>query len=428
MDEVIKKYRKKHGNVFTWKIGVRTLVIMCDFQTIKKVFNDVDASDRPDLYSLMIFSNYKRLGLFNVNGEIWHVGRRFTIRHLRDMGMGRSDIESSIAFEAQSLVENFSKHTDVPIKIPMSLSVSILNIIWKITADKRYDLDDQEILDFQAVVLQVFHDFQGNVALFDTFPYLVPITPSFVMERLGVKGYMDRCMYFLDFMRKRIAEHKKILNPDQPRDYIDAFLIEMQREENAGSETFTEENLAVSLADIFTAASETTSITLRWFILYMMKYPEIQRKVQEEIDSFVPRHRIPSLDDRPSLSFTNATLHELERVVSVTPLLATHAAARDMNINGFHVPKVDEFRFRKFCSMFILVMLVLTAWDNAFSGRRVCPGETVARQTMFIMGSALLHNYTFEAPDGAVLSTERDPMERLIIIPKPFKVIMRKRN
>ncbi|KAF2358179.1 Cytochrome P450 [Trinorchestia longiramus] len=149
-----------------------------------------------------------------------------------------------------------------------------------------------------------------------------------------------------------------------------------------------------------------------------------------------------------SLSFTNATLHEVERVVSVTPLLATHAAARDMNINGFHVPKgtvlmghaeschTDPAHWERPNDFYPQHFLdadgkFLTKKEGflPFSiGRRVCPGETVARQTMFIMGSALLHNYTFEAPDGAVLSTGRDPMERLIIIPKPFKVIMRKRN
>ncbi|KAA0192550.1 Cytochrome P450 CYP3213C, partial [Hyalella azteca] len=200
--------------------------------------------------------------------------------------------------------------------------------------------------------------------------------------------------------------------------------------------------------DIFTAASEITSITLRWLILYMIKHPEIQRKIQAEIDSVVPRDRLPGLDDRPSLSYLEATLYEVERLVSVVPLLVPHCATQDIEVNGFHVPKgtvlmghagschgdpqvwqrPDEFypphfldENGKFCPK-----------KNGFIpfsiGRRVCPGENLARQTMFLFGSALLQTFMFEAPEGEVLSTQRDPAERMIIIPKPFRVIMRQRS
>ena len=58
------------------------------------------------------------------------------------------------------------------------------------------------------------------------------------------------------------------------------------------------EDLIVALGDMFTASSETTSSTLRWITLYMAKYPEIQQKVQAEIDSVCPRDKRPCLDDR----------------------------------------------------------------------------------------------------------------------------------
>jgi cytochrome P450 len=49
--------------------------------------------------------------------------------------------------------------------------------------------------------------------------------------------------------------------------------------------------------DLFLAGAETTSSTLQWAMLYMIAFPEIQKKVQQEIDSAIGL-RLPTLDDR----------------------------------------------------------------------------------------------------------------------------------
>ncbi len=39
---------------------------------------------------------------------------------------------------------------------------------------------------------------------------------------------------------------------------------------------FTEDNLMYCVVDLFGAGTETTSNTLRWALLFMIKYPEVQ--------------------------------------------------------------------------------------------------------------------------------------------------------
>ena len=51
------------------------------------------------------------------------------------------------------------------------------------------------------------------------------------------------------------------------------------------------DNLKVTLFDLFLAGSETTSTTLNWAVLYMVRYPEIQAQVQEELDTVVGTDR-----------------------------------------------------------------------------------------------------------------------------------------
>lgn len=57
-------------------------------------------------------------------------------------------------------------------------------------------------------------------------------------------------------------------------------------------------NLNVLLLDLIGAGTETTSTTLLWALLFMTKYPEIQKKLHKEIDLVLGKGRQPSRDDR----------------------------------------------------------------------------------------------------------------------------------
>ena len=62
---------------------------------------------------------------------------------------------------------------------------------------------------------------------------------------------------------------------------------------------FLVEQLLVVGLDLILPILTTINATLGYAVHYLVRCPEVQKKVQQEIDSIVGRDRQPTLDDRP---------------------------------------------------------------------------------------------------------------------------------
>ncbi|KAM8999288.1 cytochrome P450 2J4-like isoform 2-T2 [Sarcophilus harrisii] len=202
--------------------------------------------------------------------------------------------------------------------------------------------------------------------------------------------------------------------------------------------SFSEKNLVFCTLDLFFAGTETTSTTLRWALLYMALYPEIQGKIQEEIDRVIGQSRQPTMADKENMPYTNAAVHEVQRMGDILPFNVPRMAAFDTTLAGYHVPKGT------------IVLINLTAlhrdpkeWatpetfnpehflENGqfkkresflpFSmGKRVCLGEQLARAELFIFFTSLLQKFTVQPPPNTQLSL--DFRFGLTISPVPYKI------
>ncbi|KAG7269511.1 hypothetical protein CRUP_014753, partial [Coryphaenoides rupestris] len=143
---------------------------------------------------------------------------------------------------------------------------------------------------------------------------------------------------------------------------------------------FNEGNLALCCLDLFLAGSETTSKTLQWAIIYMINNPQVQEKVQAEIDGVVGGTRQPSMSDRASMPYTDAVIHEIQRMGNIVPLNGLRRAAKDTTLAGYFIPKV--------------------------LGKRACLGENLATIQLFLFFVNLMQKFSFSTLDGVQLSTE----------------------
>ncbi|TKR95942.1 hypothetical protein L596_010036 [Steinernema carpocapsae] len=105
---------------------------------------------------------------------------------------------------------------------------------------------------------------------------------------LGINRLCKFTDSITDQLRSEIESHKKTIDyNEEPRDYIDAFLMEMKKREGSGKqEEFYENQLAVAIYDLFAAGTETTVTTLRYGIGYMT----LARRQLARRDNSAPRH------------------------------------------------------------------------------------------------------------------------------------------
>ena len=72
----------------------------------------------------------------------------------------------------------------------------------------------------------------------------------------------------------------------------------------------------------------------------MLLYPNVQRRVQEHVDSIVGPDRMPTMDDAAKLTEVRAVMKETLRWMPTTILGAVpHATNADDTYKGYLIPK-----------------------------------------------------------------------------------------
>ncbi|RXG71463.1 cytochrome P450 2L1 [Armadillidium vulgare] len=330
-------------NIFMINIGVVNFLYICDFKTAKDSLSKLEFADRPTWKSNSFFQSEKRegkaSGIIFSNGSHWHHNRRFLLRHLRDLGMGKSKIEGIMMTEVEDLVEDFRNLTKEPSKLPFSINVAILNIIWQLVASHRYEFKDEEVKSFMAKINEIQEAFL-HLSIPDFFPVLKYILPTPLLHYITGASVFDKaCLQYEDMVRPIIEEHLKTLDPNNPRDLMDDYLIEMKEKKNQDYSHFNITDLIRVTFDLFVAGNDTTSNMTRWFLTYMARFQETQEKIQKDIDKVVQRGTLPGLQHRNELAYLDAAINEVQRHCSMISMGVVRYTTTDVKVADYDIPK-----------------------------------------------------------------------------------------
>ncbi|KFP45676.1 Cytochrome P450 2D3, partial [Chlamydotis macqueenii] len=445
------QFHKKFGSVFSLQNCWTNVVVLNGYKTVKEalVHKSEDFADRPyfPIYEHMGYGHKSEGKVPDIShssiipgvimaryGHVWKELRKFSLFTLRNFGMGKKSLEERVREEAKFLCSAINAEKGRPLDLRFLVNYAVCNVICITVYGERFSYGDETFKK----LLHLFENFISEETGF--LPQLLNVVPIL----LHIPGLSQRVFpaqkAFMDFIDVLIDKHTETWDPANIRDLTDAFLNEMNKGKEAEERGFNYNNLRLVTSDLFTAGSETTSTTLRWAFLYMLLHPEIQSKVQTEIDKVIGRERPPTMEDQANMPYTNAVIHEVQRYADLVPIGVAHQTYRDTELQGFFIPKgttvitnlssvlKDESVWEKpneFYPEHFLDANGRFVKPEAFmpfsAGRRVCLGEQLARMELFIFFTTLLQKFTFVLPED-----QPKPQENarflFINIPHPYQV------
>ncbi|XP_054858742.1 cytochrome P450 1A5-like [Eublepharis macularius] len=418
---------KKYGDVMKVHIGMRPVLVLSGLETTKQalVRQGGDFMGRPDLYSMRHVVDGQSLSFSTDSGEMWLARRKLVQNALKSFAFSLSPdsvsstlLEEHVSKEAEYLVMKLQQVMQEQRRLDpfRYLVVSVANVVSAMCFGKRYGHDDQELLSIVNESEQ-FVEVAASGNLADFIP-LLQLLPGKSLKKF--KEFNHR---FSTFLKNMVKDHFESFSKDNIRDITDSLIELSQEKEEKNMKTQLPTGKIVNLVnDIFGAGFDTVTTALSWCLTYLVIYPEMQKKIQREIDETIGSERKPRLSDRPLLPYTEAFIQETFRHSSFIPFTIPHCTTRDTTLNGFYIPKdtcvfVNQWQVNHDKSVwkdpFVFIPeRFLTASGKEINkdeaekvlifglGKRRCVGEMIARWQVFLFLTSLLQELQFTVQDG----------------------------
>ncbi|KAM5174511.1 cytochrome P450 2D14-like [Callospermophilus lateralis] len=439
MPSSFQKMRFRFGDVFSLQLAWKPVIVLNGLAAVREalVSHNEDTSDRPwrPIYEHLGFGPRSQGVIMVAYGPVWREQRRFTVSTMRNFGLGKKSLEQWVTEEASCLCTAFAKKAGCPFSPKTLLNRAVCNVISSLIYASRFEYDDQRMTK----ILDIMEDM-----LKEEFA-LVPMVLNVVPVLLRIPGLPGRVFpaqkAFMAIVDELLEENRMTWDPAQPpRNLTDAFQVEVEKAKGNPESSFNDENLRMVVADLFSAGMVTTSTTLAWALLLMILHPDVQRRVQQEIDEVIGQVRQPEMGDQARMPFTMAVIHEVQRFGDIIPLGLPHSTTRDIELQGFFIPKGTTL-----ITNLSSVLKDETVWEKplrfhpghfldaqghfvkreAFmpfsAGRRACLGEPLARMELFLFFTCLLQRFSFSVPPGQARPSDYGVFGT-IVTPSPYQL------
>ena len=430
---------KQYGKVFRLYLGSQLVIMVSGGNAIKEVLvtKSTEFAGRPSQHTTHIFSRGMAIILADYSPE-WRLRRKVTSSALKTYSDAKLKRGTLINDEFDLLLKRVRSRNGQPHDITKEIRLAVMNVICALVFGSRYELGDPEFTKFMEITNTIARVVVAG-SVVDLFPWL-----SFIPFK-SIKKLKEICQERDELVGRIYREHVRANRIDNPQDLTDALLKAKKEAEDEDSSVkgfLTDENLIMTMSEVFIAGMETTASTLCWALLYLIHNPDVQRMLHQELDQVIGPDRLPELEDKKNLPYLEATITETLRLSSLLSLAVPHKTTVNTTLQGYSIPKdttvltnlwslhhdpetwgePDAFRSQRFLDEEGNFVPPKADRFLPFSaGRRVCLGESLARMELFLVLARLLHSFKFENPAGCDLPS-LEPVAGIVLVPRPFNV------
>ena len=228
---------------------------------------------------------------------------RLTLSILKELGFGSKDsMERRILTEVEIYVDTITSMNGQPFDPERLTKAAVSSVILNMLFGRRFLYEDQGLLDLNNMVTKVNHDVSPIVNVIPWIRFVPYYKRS--LQRFG-----KNCNKLHDLVQVEVS---KSLNETSEDCFAKIFA------EKEGND-YDEDQLSYIARDLTIAGTDTSTVTLLWGMIMLANNPEIQKKIQSEIDSVVARDRFPSVNDQDNLPYLEASILELMRWRTISP-------------------------------------------------------------------------------------------------------------
>ncbi|KAK1288658.1 Cytochrome P450 93A3 [Acorus calamus] len=249
---------------------------------------------------------------------------------------------------------------------------------------------------------------------------------------------------FDGFMEGVIREKERRREDEMEGGYVKDLLdllLDISEDEEAEMR-ISRENIKAFALDIFAAGTDTSAITIQWALAELINHPDILEKARQEIDTIVGPARVVDEPDIPNLPYLQAIVKETLRLHPTGPL-TVRESIRDCHVSGYdipagtrlfvniwaigrdpaHWPDPEDFRPERFLGDGTIDVRGQHYQLLPFgSGRRMCPGTSLAMHVVQTTVAAMVQCFEWRVKEGKVDMAEGPgltlPMARpLVCVP-----------
>ncbi|KAK6175231.1 hypothetical protein SNE40_013738 [Patella caerulea] len=436
---------KKHGPAFTFYMGPVRCLILNRIDVINEALltKGANYSDRYIMYSTEVLFEGGEDIINGRYGTGWKLKRKIASRAMRLFmvsGNFNTKIEEAVSKTAEAMLKEKEAFDPKPY-----MFFTTLNILGGMVFGTKYEYNDETYLELLNKLEEISKLASEGIFLENIFP------PARWFPSKRFKRAAQVFKEFVDIMRRNIKKVEDELVPGNVTNFTESLLQaekEIREEGEENMEHFKHHHLVLTVLDIFFAGNDTSRQTLYWALMYVTGLPDVQRKIQDEVDSVVGDDRYPTTSDREGLTYTDAVLHEVMRIGSVAPVGVPHMTSCDTTIeNGkYEVPKdtivlinhwgiqndpdnwedVEEFKPERFLNKDGKMAPKPENWLPFSAGRRVCLGEPMAKPELHLILAGLCQRLVMEPEPGTSINLE--PMDNgLVLVPHPYKIVVKPR-
>ncbi|KAI3806501.1 hypothetical protein L1987_22408 [Smallanthus sonchifolius] len=418
--QAFHKLSLRYGPVFRFFLGSVPCVVACSPEMAKEFLKTYENAylDRPQNSAVAYLTYGSKDFSFAPYGSYWKFMKKIVMSQL----LNGTTLELLLPVR-QDEINRFMKSLSQKAKIGKAVDLNrelvkmSNNVISRMLMSERCSENEDEAGEMKKLVTEIA-EITGKFNLSD---YI------WIFKNLDLQGFGKRLKdirrRFDELIERIIKEHQESRKQesDKVKDLLN-ILLDVAEDETMEIK-LTIENIKAFILDIFAAGTDTSAITVEWALAELINHPNIMKKAIEEINQVVGKDRLLQESDIPNLLYLQAIVKETLRLHSTGPMILRQST-EDCTVAGYHIPANTtifinvwalgrdpnhwenplEFRPERFEQQNLDVRGQHFHMLPFGSGRRMCPGTSLALQVIQTTLGAMIQCFDWKAGEDGNLT------------------------